>query len=250
MSWSFALANRKGAVHGSDEDGQDACDCLVVRERGLVAATADGAGSARFGGAGAKEATLAFLRLGRDLLCERVSVSSVTEADGRELVSAIRQSIVDLAREGQQEPRELSTTLVGALVFEDGAVFLQVGDGAAVARCDGDFEIMLWPEPSEYINTTNFVTDPDSADRMLFRRIEGTVRDLALLTDGLQYLVIDHKERIPHQPFFLRMSERLAAVPGHDEEASRWLEAVLASDQVTKRSDDDTSIIIAKRCQS
>ena len=48
-------------------------------------------------------------------------------------------------------------------------------------------------------------------------------------------------------PYFQSVFERLSVDPEHHVKASWWLERTLGSDPVTKRPDDDTSIVIARR---
>jgi hypothetical protein len=229
VSWAYAYAFRAGAGH---ERCDDVCVCETLGDY-ILAAVADGAGSAEQARAGATIACQCFIELGVQIFSQTLEPSC--------LLAAIQERIP----EGQVESH--SCTFVGAIAGPKGALLMQVGDGAAVVRQDGEFAIPMWPEETEFLNNTYFVTAPDAERHLQIHRIEGPLREFALFTDGLQHLVIDHKNRAPHQPFFQTIFKPLGEKANHDTKISFWLERQLASDHVTKLTDDDTSIVIARR---
>jgi hypothetical protein len=91
------------------------------------------------------------------------------------------------------------------------------------------------------------------------RRIHTPIESLALFTDGIQYLVLDHSTKKPHRPFFDALWRQLdlasnrvsvgapSASSLHQGTVSRWLDTMLASPMVTTKTDDDTCIVIARR---
>jgi hypothetical protein len=252
MGWAYGFASNTGAVHGADTPGQDYGVCRVVDCKSggqiLVATVSDGAGSAENGGEGARIACDTFSDRIAATLKKSKGLSSLTDEVLHAALDAVVQSIQAKATSEGRPIEEYSCTLVAAFASDREAIFMQIGDGAAVYREGDEFEVALWPEPSEYVNTTFFVTRPDAHDHLFIRRIEGAIEDLALFTDGLQYMVLDIKEQRPHQPFFNAVTKRLCdAEAGHSESFSAWLLATLKSQQVTGRTDDDTSIIVAKR---
>jgi hypothetical protein len=249
VSWAYAYAFRAG-------DGHERCDDICVCETlgdTIIAAVSDGAGSAERAHAGAAIACQSFVEMAVPLFAGTM--------DPNCLLAEIR----DRLPEGQAE--EHSCTLVAAIAGPKGALFLQVGDGAAVFRGPGEgkaaglagltaagsaqskreFEVALWPEETEFLNHTFFVTAPDAESHLLIRRLDEPIFEFALFSDGLQHMVVSLQERTPHQPFFDRIFLPLSSEPEHDLKASWWLERQLGSDGVTKRTDDDTSIVIARR---
>jgi hypothetical protein len=233
VSWTYAYAFNAGDGH---ERCDDVCVCETLGDY-ILAAVADGAGSADKARAGAAIACQCFIELGVQIFSDTLEPSC--------LLAAIQEKIP----EGESESH--SCTFVGAIAGPSGAMILQVGDGAAVVRgSDSDeepYSVPLWPEETEFLNHTFFITAPDAEEHLKIHRIESPIREFALFTDGLQHLVIDRNTKSPHQPFFKTIFRPLAAVPEHDVRTSWWLERQLASDHVTKRSDDDTSIVIARR---
>ena len=231
MSWSYAYAFRPGEGH---ERCDDVCVCETLGDT-IIMAVADGAGSAEKAHAGSSLACQVFVEMAIPLYAGTLEPSC--------LLAAIRERVP----EGEAEA--YSCTLVGAVAGPKGAFFIQVGDGACVYRSNStdEFQIAIWPEETEFLNQTYFVTMADAEDHMQVHRVDHPVSELALFTDGLQHLVLDLKTKAPHQPFFESVFKRLSDVPEHDLKASWWLERTLGSDPVTKRTDDDTSIVVARR---
>lgn len=234
-----AAAPRKRPAKGDD--------CVAHREvQGptgpwLLAACADGAGSARRGSQGARLAVAASLRwLERQVR----SAGEPQSWPGDELAAAVRASLTRSAR-GRGEPvGELATTLVCLAAGTDATWVIQVGDVAAVVRLQGGdgFEVPVWPERGEYANETYFATQPDAPWRA---RCLGRADALALTSDGLLPLAFDLAGRRAHAPFFAGLFAELAA----SDSASLLphFRAFLHSPQVAARTDDDVSLLLALR---
>lgn len=244
MSWVYAYAYRAGADHARCDD---VCVCETLGDT-IIAAVSDGAGSAEKGRIGASLACDAFVELGVQIFSGTIQPPCLLEA--------IR------ARIPEGESDAYSCTLVGVVAGPGGAMLLQVGDGAAVIKTDPTagaglhrpadpdgppYELVAWPEETEFLNHTFFVTAHDAGSHLRVHHVHGRIGEFALFTDGLQHLVLDRKTKTPHQPFFRTIFKPLADKPEHDIKSSWWLERQLGSDHVTKRTDDDTSIVIARR---
>ena len=122
---------------------------------------------------------------------------------------------------------------------------MQVGDGIAVIKVGDTYAVALKPHDSETLNTTTFVTSQDARAKLLVSRINKQIDAFFLMSDGMQHLVIDTRSTQPHVPFFESLNSKLSELS--PEECSAWIDSVLASRQVTSRTDDDTSLLIARR---
>jgi serine/threonine protein phosphatase PrpC len=250
MGWAFGYATNTGAAH-RDGKGQDACRCETFPYEGgvaLVACVSDGAGSAPAGGVGARIACESFCREMRGALERRARIVNVSDPD---VCGSFDAVVGAIQAEASQEGAPLSDygcTLVGALVTGQGSLFLQVGDGAAAFRSGDAYEVAIWPEDGEFVNVTHFVTQSDAHDHVLVRRVRRRIDEIAIFSDGLQYLVLDFRERKAHEPFFRSLGERLEeGCEGYCAEVSHWLGGVLRSPQVVRRTDDDTALVVARR---
>lgn len=248
--WKTVFDSVCGTSHAiSNLPCQDSCRVKVDQKPDgelLVVACADGAGSAKHSELGS---TLACDRL-LELICQSFvrcsDIRTVTREHALEWLEVIRAEVFALAESMQIPPRELATTLLGAAVSYDAAIFLQIGDGAIVVRRNNGFECVFWPQSGEYANTTNFITDINSQVSLVFNRIDEPIDECVLFTDGLERLALNFNERKVHQPFIEPM---LAVLRKSDETANFFepLRQFLESRKINDRTDDDKTLILATR---
>lgn len=212
----------------------------------MIAAVADGAGSADLGEVGAAIAARAAV--------ERIRASEtrpplpVDDAAWALLLTeglkAARTAIEAEAAVRQVETRTLATTLILALATPETIAVAQIGDGAAVAGDrEGAVISLTVPQRGEYADETVFLTSPGALDAAQVVVWRGTPAQLALFSDGLQRLALKMPEGIPHPPFFSPLF-RFAANASHAAEAQAQLAAFLRSSRVRERTDDDLTILL------
>ena len=245
--WAVAAATRAGEGHARrGERGQDA---LCVRQMPggvLVAALADGAGSAARGGAGAALVSRGMVAAACAALAE-APLAALADTAPADWLGAIRQRLATATAAQGLAPRDAACTLLLALSDGDETLVAHVGDGAVVARTPEGWRALSWPEGGEHAGSTYFVTDETPALRV--SRHHSPVSALALLTDGLERLVLDFAAAAPHAPFFDRIAAPLDRLtqPGRDRGLSRALHAWLGTEAVAARTDDDRTLMLARR---
>lgn len=250
-SWRFAAASATGSSHVSSglpcQDAWRVAVCPSGPGRGaLVAAAADGAGTAAHSDVGARAAVDGVVLAALERLGAKRRIDA---RDLRDLLFEARERVLDAARALDAPLREFACTLLVAIMMRQGAVFAQIGDGAIVVR-DGDgWRCVFWPKHGEYANATTFLTDEDGVDNAQFDTVEAAPTDIALFTDGLERLVLETEAQRPHGPFFDAMFAPMHAsvIAGNDDALSLDLAAYLASPAVLERTDDDTTLILATR---
>jgi len=229
--WAYADGVRAGPNKVKCED---AAACVQSGDR-LVLVLCDGAGSADHGGEGAALAA---------------RIASYHLLDGKPmdtLVEAILEAISGAAREAKADMADYACTLLGVVLDQASAVYFQLGDGGIVVSSSGVIRSPIEAHQSEFANTTWFVTMPGAAAQLRTRR-EESPDAVALFSDGLQYLVYDVAHRRPHVPFFTRAFDVIRCLqPGRQDKVAAWIDALLESDPVRTRTDDDTSLILAGR---
>lgn len=252
--WRIAAASVTGTSHGaSDAPCQDAHETLLTVSSGqpvLVIAVSDGAGSARAGEIGSGLAVTAICEQAAAWFAAGGTLAVMGRRVLEEWVSGVREQIAEKAAEAESEMRDYACTLLVAVVGGGHSVFAQLGDGAIVVMStEKDWSTVFWPQHGPYVNTTYFVTDDDALDRFEFDAGPHSVSEIGIFTDGLEHLVLDHKERTAHQPFFNRMFPplRTSVVEGRDERLSQHLAAYLMSPAVTDRTNDDVTLVLASR---
>lgn len=241
----------KGSATEPASGGDDAV-ALEHWQRGrsawLIAACADGAGSASAGAVGSRAAVVAAVAACRLALENRRQLGARLHRglDGAAVVQAAKQAVMAAARDLQLPARELATTLTCAVAGPNWTWVVQVGDGAAAvwpqrAR-PGHWQIAIWPARGEYANSTHFLSDDTVqwSQRTLAR-----AGALALLTDGLLPLGVDMARQQAFSPFFEGMAAELRKA--EPEQLLAPLQSFLASPRVAERTDDDVSLILAVR---
>jgi hypothetical protein len=251
-TWVWAGAKAVGTSHNAqDVPCQDSYLCRIW-QRGaappvLIAALADGAGSAECAEVGARLAVSLFTDIVSEALDE-----GATMTDAADIVRyAVRETRLALELKAGHDQRAISdyaSTLLVAVLSPAGGVIGQIGDGAVVID-DGErgWRPVHWPDHGEYANTTSFLTQTDALDMLRIATFTEAVYRVAMFSDGLERLVLDFRSRTAHGPFFASIFRRLAPIigAGHLAHVSLELAALLGSDQVNSRTDDDKSLLCA-----
>ncbi len=221
----------------------------------LVAVAADGAGSAPRAAEGARLACRAFLDLAGAALADPApgcAADAIPLGDdfASHALAGIRRALDARAADGDGTVRDLACTLLAAVVGENAALFLQVGDGAIAFRTDHDpaWRLALPPTRGEHSNETVFVTHDEAAHHLGVRRVAARVSEFALMTDGVEFLAVHRARGEPHAPFLDHALAGLRiAPPGPAPAHADWLGGFLASDAVCRRTDDDKTLLLASR---
>lgn len=245
MGWCWASATRIGTSHERNgTECQDVHRCLEVAGT-LIAIASDGAGSASHGRAGAN---LACRTMATGLATIVAAGRMPDDEDLADIVDAVRDRIALAASRRDLASRDFAATLVAVVAGGDDTLAIHVGDGAAVVATSAGWSAASWPDNGEFANTTFFVTD-DAGPRLRIARTGGPVELVAVTTDGLERLALDLAGGVPHAPFFDGMMGALAPVSGRGRSASvsRGLAVFLGSDGVCARTDDDKTLILARR---
>ncbi len=255
--WRFALASVPGSSHlRNGTPCQDASACEIFERADAsfaIAVVSDGAGSARLSGIGSRMACQIALDELRGFLESGAEIEALDRGFALALLERIRVVIQRLARRARARPRDFACTILFAVAGPRSAAFGQVGDGAIVISAGHehtaqDFDWIFWPQQGEYVNQTNFATDPEAGEHLAFEVWNRPVQELALLSDGLQGLVLDQRRKVAHGRFFAPMFATVRrAGPGHSKALSESLGRYLQSRSVLSRTDDDKSLILLTR---
>ena len=247
--WRFAAARAIGTSHlKANLPCQDWQVCEVLENGSLVAAVADGAGSAALAERGAEIVVATVIGHLKHSLGKRREDFSVVL---REAAALARDAIsAEADREGT-DLRSYASTLLAVVLSPKSGGALQIGDGVIVIRDGGGdgWTWIFWPQRGEYANTTFFLTDDGALDRMETEVFSTDITDVALMSDGLEPLALHYASKTVHDPFFKGMFQGLVKADGCAEISalSDSLEQFLSSERVGSRTDDDVSLILATR---
>jgi hypothetical protein len=214
----------------------------------MIAALADGAGSAERSDEGARLASSLAVNFIHQAFDEGACVGNAR--------AVLRNAAAEarLALEKKSEALgcgidEFASTLQIAVLSSNGSAFGQIGDCAIVIdEGENGWTPVHWPDHGEYANTTRFLTEADGLDALRIEMFERPPRRIAMFSDGLERLVLDFQTRKAHAPFFDSILSRLCAASSSEGEAgevSAEIAALLGSDKVNSRTDDDKVLLCA-----
>jgi hypothetical protein len=105
-----------------------------------------------------------------------------------------------------------------------------------------------WPFHGEYASTTRFIIDDPQAQFEVVH-IDFPIDRFAVFSDGIEYLVLDQRNKSLPAPFFERLLQPVNAWEGYGRSRplSRHLRNYLTSETVCARTDDDKSLILGAR---
>jgi hypothetical protein len=237
--WKLVYGSAQGTSHvQSGKPCQDYC-AGAVSGTTIVAACADGAGSAELSHLGSKSAVERFMEVATgDTAPTREQIES--------WVDAARARVFEEAATNETPPRQLACTFLAALVGDTWAAFAQIGDGVIVFDGPEGYELVFWPDNGEYANTTRFLTEDDYRVNLRIEIVERQVTELAVLTDGLQMLALNFTQVKVHAPFFTPLFRTLRDCPDTAKLQASLLE-FMNSKRVNDRTDDDKTLLLAIR---
>jgi hypothetical protein len=253
--WRIAAASAIGTSHIKQGTVcQDSHTCRIFEDgtgRTVgVFVVSDGAGSASRADEGSDITCRTLTEAVEVFLANGGLVAAIDVDMARHWLEMVKSAIAFRADETISAQREYACTLLAAVVAEDAAAFLQIGDGAMVVADEtGEWSWIHWPQRGDYANTTYFVTDDNASDQMAFDLIERRVDEVAAFTDGIEGLVLHYATKTVHAPFFDKMFVPVRALKseGVDQGLSAGLEQYLSSPAVCERTDDDKTLILATR---
>ena len=261
--WKAVGASSTGKSHASTNSPcQDSFYLEYIdsiTSTGVVAAVADGAGSARR----SKEGSALVVKTYCDKVQERIAELqlTLTQVGGfrtQDLIKAnryafrqARQALEDLSVKDDCNLAEFATTLVGVIATEHHLVVTSIGDGFVVARVSNqkEYKKIANIARGEYANETTFVTSEIflkkgflNNNTIAWNTSAGSV---FISSDGLLRLAIDMKTEKPHEGFFNPL-DKFSAQVLDPEAASNSLREFLQSAKVQSRTDDDCTLLIIR----
>jgi hypothetical protein len=227
---------------------QDAHAYRFIGEDIVVAAAADGLGTAAFADQGAAlAANTAAAFLEQALTASEPPDEISWPRLVRESFIYTRQQLAEEAARSQSDLRDYATTLILVILNPGGVVVGHLGDGAVVAALeDGRLALVSGPQNDEYVNVTYPLTMPDGPEQAEYIVLSEAIQSVALLTDGIQNVSIRTADNMPHPPFFEPLFRQLPGVKD-GAKASQNLADFMASPAICVHTDDDKTLLLIGR---
>jgi serine/threonine protein phosphatase PrpC len=247
QQWRALAVSLCGVSHQKMElPCQDALALEILDNGMLIAALADGAGSATFAEVGSNLAATRVV----EVLHARLETNSLPHEEEcrrflQEAVQEAKEKIEEAAASREVQASDLATTLIILIAAPDFIAAAQIGDGSVVVSDqDGKLMSLTDPQSGEYINETSFLISPGALEQMQTEVYRGKVKHLAAFTDGLQRLALKLPENTPYEPFFQPLFRFMENVT-EEEQAQEQLTAFLSSPRIQERTEDDLTLLLA-----
>jgi len=247
--WRVVGASAVGTSHTKfGTPCQDAFDYQVLPTGVLLIALADGAGSANNAHEGSQLAVeTAIKTINTQLQTDIPNSKAEWQTVIKYSFETTRTALIEHASTSQIPLREYATTLILVILTDKWSVGGLIGDCLAVTLNEEEELVVLCvPQKGEYANTTNFITQDNALDQLQIEAKADPEMGVAVFSDGLQSLAVNLVQNKPHAPFFTPLFAFTAAIKD-DTSAEQQLAEFLNSDRVNERTDDDKTLVLARR---
>jgi hypothetical protein len=250
-NWRLLGASVPGTSHlKTGIPCQDAHRFVALDSGVVIAAVADGAGSAKH----ADRGSLLVVDHAVSWLSTALSASVAwNESDSLDLLRVMTREVRTHLESASQQANDgesttlsdFATTLLVCFVTDSIVAACQIGDGAIVSANDqGEVHTLTQPSHGEYINETTFLTSDGYADAASYTvRESSRTHGIFLFTDGIQSLALNLSDYSPFSPFFQNIGKYAQSAGAN----SAAVASFLASERVCERTDDDKTLVIAVR---
>ena len=251
--WKVGGVSIAGFSHFEEDiPCQDAHTFRVRDESRIIAAIADGAGSARLSHIGAQ----AFVDA---IVAQIYNLPSPGEFDPQLIASEIITSVNemrdqlirhgdDLQDGGTPSLSDFAATLIVAVADLNGGTFFHVGDGAGVAfNQGGDLEATVSkPQNGEYANETYFLTMDDWENYLRITPFAEYSDTILLMSDGVTPMAMSQGYATPEFKNFVNPIVKFLR-DNDDATGKSGVINTLSGDTVRKITGDDKTLLWALR---
>jgi len=248
-AWRIIGASVTGTSHHtSQQPCQDAFQCQLLPDGGVLIVVADGAGSADK----AEEGSAMVVKKACAFMHAKLTANfPQSESGWRELVQAAiedtRTALSEHAANAKKDLRSYAATFMLAAVTRDCIVGALIGDCGTVAMKEsGQLFSLCAPQKGEYANVTHFITQDNALDSLDIQIYSEPIKGVAVFSDGLLEMALNISDNQPFAPFFKPLFS-FAAAAENDQEAEKQLAAFLNSARVNARTNDDKTLVLAQR---
>ncbi len=197
--WKVIQCAVQGRSHiSSDTPCQD--KTFSHSENGMnIIALADGAGSAKLSHFGA-EAVTKFICCEMSEQFDEYYTQSNAQYVAHQLMSGIKNTLVQTAKELECDVKDLASTLLFVAVKDDCYILGHIGDGVIGYYKNDEVKTASQPNNGEFANTTVFTTSKNAeASMKMFKGTLGDVRGFVLMSDGSETSLYDKRKKVPAQ---------------------------------------------------
>jgi hypothetical protein len=255
MRWKYAGVSLVGTSHVSRNiPCQDAWNILVLSNGTLIAAVADGLGSASNAEDGAKAACEFSVNYLEQRMRKKTWLRKSThyfpprgqdaETVLRDTFAKTREHLHTIADKESLALSDLACTLMVAVVTDKHWYTLHIGDGAIVGVYDKTVKTISPPEQGEYVNVVTPLTSARYLEELRYHHGTDKFTGIALMSDGIEALAISYKTKDAHPGFFIPLMQLMEL-----KETNEVVENLTQQFDTRGREivDDDMTLVVAYR---
>ncbi len=220
---------------------QDYCDSR--QGKNFVAIVSDGAGSAKHGKIGAKTICSTIVDLLINAPFENIEAQII-----KSIEVARRKLILHRFNKTKSERsiNDFAATIVGFVNYKNQGLFFHIGDGAALALQNNDYEsfILSRPENGSFACETFFYTMDDWKDSLRFTKVKDA-DTIFLMSDGLTNFAFANDFAKLEKGFISPINDFLKNETNKSK-AIRALVNTLSTTQAKKLNSDDKTLLWVK----
>jgi len=230
---------------------QDAAAVRVVNDRLVVAALADGMGTAAHSDEGAARAVELSINMLADW-CGRVDDCPLPQDVHRMfegVVESVQRQASAIAEARSILVDALKSTLIVVACTPNWVIAMSVGDGFVVARFAGsvEYRTILTPSKGEYDNETDSVLGSVAIERMRVFVENRPLASLAVSSDGLLDVALRYHTWEPSQRLFQVIETNIGSADSNDHTVREFLNLPILN---TAELHDDKSLVCIRSVEA
>ena len=194
LAFSSIAGRNKGNARGVC---QDAVFGKTLKGISCIA-LADGAGSKRLSGTGARKVVRNVVELvlaNFDEFFEQVD-RGTPETTKRKILNSILKELASARFADQMGINEYACTLIFTAAEKNRFLLGHLGDGIVLSTENGTSKVLSWPDNGEFANETFFVTSKNAFDKLrLSTELLKVPRSVLLASDGAGFSLINNSNK-------------------------------------------------------
>jgi hypothetical protein len=215
---------------------------VLANNLGYIACVSDGMGSASHAEVGSQTASLFVV----DFLQNQLKTSMSDE----EIIDLIKEAFIetndqlhDTAHKNGFHIKDLNATLLVFVTLKNRQFFGQVGDCTAIGKIGDVYDVIVPQQKGEFANSTFSICNLESVENGIYQRVEKFYPMVALMSDGIESISISAKDRTVSHLFFDPFFKVFSHEAFDQFEIEKSLTRFLESDRISKKTDDDKTLL-------
>jgi hypothetical protein len=239
--WRCFVSSVAGKYHLEQDNPNQDSAYFIQKPDYTVAVVCDGAGSATYGGIGAK--TVA--KQTGHLISLALEQGPPSETLWTDTLAQVRTQLEQFATANGHTLKDYSCTVVGLCLWQDQGWFFHIGDGFALVQQNPESVIISQPENGEFSDETYFLTSPQWYEhcRITVIPAQNPGAVIGLMSDGSAPFVINRNKTGFFPEFILPVINYLNSV--NSEQGNEALSNLLNDEKTWAITTDDKTLFLA-----